>query len=40
MPLVVTYLPLIGLEFLANVWVEISMIVLSCLFWYWSWVLH
>lgn len=29
LPLVITYLPLIGLEFLANAWVEIGMIVLS-----------
>lgn len=36
LPLVVTYLPLIGLEFLANVWVEISMIVLSLCIGTWS----
>ena len=36
LPLVVTYLPLIGLEFLANVWVEIIMIVLSLCIGAWS----
>lgn len=29
LPLVITALPLVGLEFLANIWVEISMICLS-----------
>jgi len=36
LPLVVTSLPLIGLEFLANVWVEISMILLSVVIGTWS----
>jgi len=31
LPLLVTSLPLIGLEFLANIWVEISMICISIL---------
>jgi len=29
LPLVITALPLLGLEFLANLWIEVSMIVLS-----------
>lgn len=29
LPLVITALPLLGLEFLANIWVEVSMICLS-----------
>ncbi|RZK76350.1 MAG: MerC domain-containing protein [Pedobacter sp.] len=36
LPLVVTFLPLIGLEFLANMWVEITMIVLSAIVGVWS----
>lgn len=31
LPLVITFLPLLGLEFLANIWVEITMICLSLL---------
>lgn len=29
LPLIITALPLVGLEFLANIWVELSMICLS-----------
>jgi hypothetical protein len=36
LPLVATALPLLGLEFLANVWVEIIMIVLSLVLGTWS----
>jgi hypothetical protein len=36
LPIVVTSLPLIGLEFLANTWVEIIMIFVSALIGTWS----
>lgn len=36
LPLVVTVLPLVGLEFLANIWVEITMICLSLMIGAWS----
>ena len=36
LPLVVTVLPLVGLEFLANKWVEISMICISLVIGAWS----
>lgn len=36
LPIVVTSLPLIGLEFLANTWVEITMIFFSALIGTWS----
>ena len=36
LPLVATALPLLGLEFLANVWVEIVMIILSLVLGTWS----
>ena len=36
LPLVITSLPLIGLEFLANVWVEIAMILLALCIGSWS----
>ncbi|MEJ7558414.1 MAG: MerC domain-containing protein [Pedobacter sp.] len=36
LPLVTTALPLLGLEFLANVWVEIIMIILSLVLGTWS----
>jgi len=36
LPLVITALPLLGLEFLANIWVEIVMICLSLLIGIWS----
>ena len=36
LPLVATGLPLLGLEFLANAWVEVAMIVLSIVLGTWS----
>jgi len=36
LPLAVTSLPLIGLEFLANIWVEICMLLLSAVIGTWS----
>ena len=36
LPLVITSLPLIGMEFLANVWVEITMILLALVIGAWS----
>ncbi|MBG6234053.1 hypothetical protein IWX76_000608 [Pedobacter sp. CAN_A7] len=36
LPLIITFLPLVGLEFLANIWVEMVMICLSLLIGAWS----
>jgi len=36
LPLAITVLPLVGLEFLANIWVEIVMICLSLMIGAWS----
>lgn len=36
LPIIITSLPLIGLEFLANIWVEIFMILCSALIGAWS----
>jgi hypothetical protein len=36
LPLVVTVLPLVGLEFLANIWVETAMICISLVIGAWS----
>jgi uncharacterized membrane protein YczE len=36
LPLVVTFLPLVGLEFLANIWVETAMICISMVIGAWS----
>jgi hypothetical protein len=36
LPLIATALPLLGLEFLANIWVEITMIIISLILGTWS----
>ena len=36
LPMVITYLPIIGLDFLGNVWVEINMSLLSLCIGIWS----